>query len=340
MNEFPVSHIYSEVTEQFKYRAYLTDVFEDERSHIEVVEILRAMQEDDEMHLHITSPGGLVSVADMYIQAIRECKGTVFTHGVGGVASAAVIIFLAGHVRIPEKGSSYMMHNVQYGVEGDSANIKVHVDFSHRLFKEKFYDTYKQILTEAELSELFDRAGEIYLTASEMEERLLKAEEQQLPTDYVVQLVKSGHNFGTVVHSASGSIGCGYTVDTDMEWVVVAEYRPSKGVAENIRRGDMGEDIDIVGEGAEERKESLSKILAKQKEDLLVEEGDDVFSVTLEDGFKKQFRLSELCPADFAEYNKDEIDEIAEAFGTSVRDLSYSDAVEHIIDVMLGGDKD
>lgn len=320
MSDLPISNIFSEVEEKFKYRIYLTDVFEDDRSHIEAIELIRAIEEKDEVHLYITSPGGLVSVADMYIAAINDCKGHVVTHGVGGVASAAVILFLAGDERICTPGSSYMLHNVQYGVEGDSANIKRHVDFYHRLFREKFYDTYREILTDQEMEELFDRAGEIYLTAEEMEERL----DRNVSDDIKIQIVKSDKGeYGTVIHQGGYITGPGYTLGQDSAWQVVAEYKSgseekSKG-QKYIELGDKAEDITVTGETPEERKNSLKEIIENQKE---TSEGayDDKFSITLDCGFSKDFVLSKLSEKDFDEYNMKEIFEICEAFDLDIGD--------------------
>lgn len=312
MNE-QVNNIFSEVQEAFKYRIYLTDVFDNEQTHIDAIELIRSITEEDEVHIYITSPGGLVSVADMYIAAINECKGHVVTHGVGGVASAAVIVFLAGDERVCTPGSSYMLHNVQYGIEGDSANVKVHVDFYHRLFREKFQDTYKEILTEQEMSELFDRAGEIYLTADEMQDRIDKVVKG--PVLDKIQIVRNEKGeYATAFKFADGSYaGAGYTVASDELWTVVSEYKPDSD--------------------AKEKEEATAEV----EPDPADEEPDDTFEVQLESGYKKTFSVSRVSPKDFNEYSREELVEIAAAFDAYLDpEDCYCDLVDDLIAIIKG----
>lgn len=324
MSDQPVvSNIWSDVDEKYTYRVYLTDVFEQESSHNEAIDLLRAVSEKDEVHLYITSPGGLVSVADMYIAAIQDCKGTVYTHGVGDVCSAAVIVFLSGDVRIPEHGSSYMIHNVQYGVEGDSANIKVRVDFWHRLFKEKFYELYSEVLTEEELEELFDRAGEIYLTAKEMSDRLDSSE--GITQSILEVVINEDGEYGTVIRQGDHVIGAGYTLGTEHKWTVIAQF-PEQEKEEKVQEKVIPKLNPVVFK---------DPLPLSYSSDLY----DDSFSVELADGYRKVFKLSNLSWEDFVEYNREELVEIAEALGATWFNAedSFDDLVADLINLMTVG---
>lgn len=173
-NQEKVNNIFTEVRESYVTRLYLNGPIEDQDSHMIAIETIRQASENDEIHVYLTSPGGVVDIAEMYIHAFSETRAKIITHGVGGVCSAATTILLHGHEIVIEPGSYYMFHNVQYGTDGDSAHIKQRSEFYYRLYKERFYDLYKAVMTEEELSTLFEHAGEVYLTSEEMLDRLQK----------------------------------------------------------------------------------------------------------------------------------------------------------------------
>ncbi|UZZ64392.1 hypothetical protein [Escherichia phage vB_EcoM-LTH01] len=173
----PAKNIWVSPVTSNDWRIYVTDLHNSPEAHIEAVDLIRSAPEGDIVNLYITSCGGYCDIADMYMTAISEAKATVVTHGIGEVASAATMIFLSGHVRICRPGSHYMFHNVQMSMGGDSALVFKRSDFYKDLFKEKYYDLYKGVMTEDELVELFDRAGEIYFTSSQMQARLTAEDE-------------------------------------------------------------------------------------------------------------------------------------------------------------------
>lgn len=168
----PKSNIWATPHTSTEWRVYVTELGDNPNQHIEVVDLIRTAPEGDVINLYITSCGGLCNVEDMYIAAISEAKATVVTQGVGEVASAATGIFLAGHVRICRPGSYYMFHNVQLGFGGDMAHLATRADFYRKLFKKKYMPLYENIMTEEEISELFERSGEIYFDHEEMQARL------------------------------------------------------------------------------------------------------------------------------------------------------------------------
>lgn len=165
--------------ERRDWRLYVTELDNDPRNHFEGLDMIRTAEEEDVIEILITSPGGRVDIADMYLAAFRDSKAKIITRAIGECASAATTIFLAGDERICEDGCYFMFHNVQLGSGGDSAHVIARSKFYERLFKEKFYGMMAEVLTPLELAELFERAGEIYLTAEEMRERLQNSERRE-----------------------------------------------------------------------------------------------------------------------------------------------------------------
>ena len=303
---YDVRNIFSEVEEKFVYRIYVTELGDFKERHLDALDLIRSVGEEDEVHLYITSPGGLVDVADMYTAAISQCKGKVITHGVGTVASAAVMIFLEGDERIAEPGSAFMIHNPRLGWDGDIALVSKGVEFYKTLFQEKYYPLYSQVLTSAEMGELFERSGEVFLTADEMNKRL-KGEKKKSPPPVVAGTVKSGEWLGAIPNHAT------YGGSAEAE----------------IWRGIVNNPLSLEPVVAL----PFPKTKVKSAEEF---PSGDEFTITLDEGYRKVFKLGSLCEKDFDEYNLEEIYEIGEVFDVILTGLTRSQAIEEIIEEAQG----
>jgi len=249
-------NIWSSPRVQVHWRLYLTDMNDDPKNHVEAVDMIRSASEDDIVEVFITSPGGLVSIADMYVSAIGDSPARIITRAIGECCSAATSVFLAGHDRICDEGCYFMFHNVQMGAWGDSANIFASGNFYQKHFKDKYYKKMEEVLTTDELQELFERAGEIYLSSGEMTERLQKSP-----------------------HCRDGEL----KGHTSSNW--------------------------------------------KQEEHL---------DVTMADGYSKKFKVDDLKPEDFDEYNLEEIFQIADKLGVSVVGYPRSEVLDILISSVKG----
>lgn len=307
--------------ERRDWRLYVTELDNDPRNHFEGLDMIRTAEEEDVIEILITSPGGRVDIADMYLAAFRDSKAKIITRAIGECASAATTIFLAGEERICEDGCYFMFHNVQLGSGGDSAHVIARSKFYERLFKEKFYGMMAEVLTPVELAELFERAGEIYLTAEEMRERLEKA----APNQPEIAIVNDNGKPGVLMKTPDGGL-VGYGATTCEE-----------------ARGDLSPkewwDLVVKGQGkptTEVVSMPFPETKVKSAEDF--PQGDE-FDITLDDGYKKVFRLSTLCPKDFDEYNMDEIEEIGVAFGLDLdpSQNTRQQALECLIEEILAG---
>lgn len=183
-------NIWSTPQQRTDWRLYLTDLNDDPKNHIEAVDMIRQAGAEDVIEIMITSPGGLCDTADMYLAAIRDTQAKVITRAIGQCASAGTTVFLAGHERICDDGCHFMFHNVQMGgSESDAATLFARAKFYERLYREKCYEPMSEVLTKEEMGELFERAGEVYLTAGEMRQRLANAERKadlDIPDDWPV----------------------------------------------------------------------------------------------------------------------------------------------------------
>lgn len=306
--------------ERLDWRVYITELGDDPKNHIEAVDMIRVAGEEDVVEILLTSPGGRCDIADMYVSAIADSKAKIITRAIGECMSAATTIFLAGDERICDDGAYFMFHNVQFGLGGDSAAVFARSKFYDRLFKEKYYKEMSEVLTKEELDELFDRAGEVYLTAGEMRERLQKAD---TPAPEVV-VGEWGGQKGVVMKFADGGLmGHGVTIN-----------REARGDMSPKEWWDMvqGKEVRIPAEAV-----SMPFPETKVKSAEEFPQGDE-FEINLSDGYRKVFRLSLLCEKDFDEYNMQEIEEVGECFGIGFAGMSRSQAIEALIDEIQNGE--
>lgn len=298
--------------ERMDWRLYLTELCDDPKNHIEAVDMIREAGEEDVIEVLITSPGGRVDIADMYLAAFGDSKAKIITRAIGECASAATTVFLAGDERVCEPGSYFMFHNVQMGgLGGDSANVFSRTKFYERLFKEKFYVQMSEVLNKEELDELFERAGEVYLTSEEMKVRLANADRKADIID---------------------RFGAGF-------------LPPPVGICNHDTFGDSPQAVALRQQVNAPTLEAMEKAgfitlpfpAVKVKDAAEFPQGDE-FDITLDDGFKKTFRLSTLGPRDFSEYNTPEIVEMGQVFGADLSGLPYYQAVDAlIVEIQNGG---
>lgn len=270
-------NIWSTPQERMDWRLYLTELGDDPKNHIEAVDMIREAGEEDTIEILITSPGGRIDIADMYIAAMADSKAKIITRVTGECCSAACTIFLEGDERVCDNGSYFMFHNVQLGgIGGDSANVYARTKFYERMFKEKFYNQMAEVLTKEELAELFERAGEVYLTAEEMRSRLVVSDEETpQPADGNDETRKVGF--------------------------VDLPFPPTP--------------VPLAGD---------------------FPPGDE-FDITLDEGYRKTFRLSTMSKKDFDEYNIEEIREIGLVFGVGLLGMTRDQMLEALIDEIQNG---
>ncbi|QPI18284.1 prophage Clp protease-like protein [Pectobacterium phage POP15] len=297
--------------ERMDWRLYLTELGDDPKNHIEALDMIRTAESEDVIEILITSPGGYCSIADMYLAAMADSQAKIITRAIGECASAATTVFLAGDERVCEPGAYFMFHNVQFGgLGGDSANVFSRTKFYERLFKEKSYNQMAEVLNKEELDELFERAGEVYLTSEEMKARLANADRKADIID----------RFGAGMLPPPMAI-CNRDTFGDSPRAVALRQQVNAPTLEAMEKAGFI---------------TLPFPEVKVKDAAEFPQGDE-FDITLDDGFKKTFRLSTLGPRDFSEYNTDEIVEMGQVFGADLSGLPYYQAVDALIAEIKNG---
>lgn len=133
------------------YVVYIDDLsWQDE--HLEQLQLIRMATPDDTIRIVINSPGGVVSIAMSYVQAMRESAAQIITHAEGNVCSAGTILWLASKERTVSPLTMFMFHNYQGGTYGDGANMFSQVAFEKQYFDRLIGEFYTGVLTEEEIA--------------------------------------------------------------------------------------------------------------------------------------------------------------------------------------------
>lgn len=97
------------------------------------------------IHVVLCSEGGSVDSGIAMYECIRTANNPVLVEGTGTVASAAVMVLLAGTVRLLNPETSVMIHNTSYDIEGHlTTPIVKALAEDCRMGNERMYEIYAQ----------------------------------------------------------------------------------------------------------------------------------------------------------------------------------------------------
>lgn len=136
--------------------AYLTDDIIEPAAYNELCFLLTNADADEEFHLHINTPGGLIDSAVMIINAINSSKAKVIGHLSGTVASAGTIIALSCTDIKVAPHTSFMIHNYSAGISGKGHEMKARQEFIDSSLNEAFKVFYTGFLTDDEMASVID----------------------------------------------------------------------------------------------------------------------------------------------------------------------------------------
>ena len=161
--------------------AFLTDEISSPDNYNELYFTLLNAKKGDEAHIHINTPGGILSAAFMIIDAFEKTQAKVICHLTGDVASAGTIIALAAdEIRIAPF-TSFMVHNYSSGVSGKGGELKALQKFNDEQLEKVFNECYKGFLTQKEIDKVIEDK-DIWLNDEEVKARLKARENNDIAT--------------------------------------------------------------------------------------------------------------------------------------------------------------
>lgn len=164
--------IFEDVISRKAYHIYLNDDVDHTDTYLEIYEVIRKAQKDDEINIYMNSYGGFLDTAVAFSRVMDSCKARIIGH-LDVACSAMGMIALHCDEIILGKHSYFQAHNFKGGTSGSGREMRDKQKFDDRYFPNIVREVYKDFLTEQELEDLPNDAN-IWLTADEVAVRLKK----------------------------------------------------------------------------------------------------------------------------------------------------------------------
>lgn len=160
---------------------YIYDEIGPEVDYVDFVHLLRYASPGQQITIHINSPGGNLHSCLSIINAIDASDAEITTVVDGEAASAAAMIWLAGHNKvIASKHVLVMLHGASVGYHpSKTSDIVNSTQATNRIVETLLDDLTEGFLTEEERDDI--RKGvDVYLTGTDIIERLPLHQEEIL----------------------------------------------------------------------------------------------------------------------------------------------------------------
>jgi ATP-dependent Clp protease protease subunit len=159
---------------------YIYDEIGPEVEYVEFCHALRYAPEGQQITIHINSPGGSLNSCLSIINAIRASEADIVTVVDGEAASAAAMIWLAGHTKIiASRHTVVMLHGASVGyTPSKMSDIANSARAITKITETLLDDLTEGFLTKEERDDI--RKGvDVFLTGTEIIERLPKEVEEE-----------------------------------------------------------------------------------------------------------------------------------------------------------------
>lgn len=164
---------------------YVYDEIGPEVDYVDFVHTLRYAPAGQDITIHINSPGGNLNSCLSIVNAIAASEATITTVVDGEAASAAAMIWLAGHVKlIASRHTMVMLHGASVGYNpSKTSDIVNSTSATNKIVEALLDELTTDVLTAQERDDI--RKGvDIYLTGGELIDRLsLDDQEENLQVD-------------------------------------------------------------------------------------------------------------------------------------------------------------
>jgi len=156
------------------YTAYIRGNIKDTGEYIMLLEALAIANEQDEIHMYIESPGGMVSTGATIASAIASCEGKTVGIACGLCASAASLIWSACDECIVGDYAMFMYHMSSHMDMGNSERIRTRAEEMVNYVKNCLLveAVKKNHITQEELTTLCETCNDVYISAADMKSRI------------------------------------------------------------------------------------------------------------------------------------------------------------------------
>ena len=159
------------VTRQQHY--YISGAIEEPAKYTDMVHRIRTAGPNDTVHIHLNTPGGLVSTGVQLISALRACQGHVVTHLEGEACSMGALLFLTADEMVVYDDSLLMFHNYSGAAFGKGHELTSTVEATNKWYTKLANTVCTPFLTDYEMKNIFAGA-DLWMLSDEVETRLKK----------------------------------------------------------------------------------------------------------------------------------------------------------------------
>lgn len=123
--------------------------------YVDLIQAIRYADEDQQITLHINSPGGDLTTCLALINAIKASPAEVITVIDGEAQSAGAFIWLAGHRKIVASTHTWLMiHQAGWTYSGKSAEHANQVEITNKIIDPLLDEYAKWLLTPEEMADV------------------------------------------------------------------------------------------------------------------------------------------------------------------------------------------
>lgn len=157
-----------------KFTVYIRGPIQDMHHYIMLLEALNTATQNDIIEIYIDSAGGMVTTGASIASAMTTCHGKVITIACGLCASAASLIWSAGHETLIWDYAVFMYHMSSHADMGNTARIAKRATEMVTYVKSCLLTeaVKKGHITQDELDTLCDTFEDKWITADEMKKRI------------------------------------------------------------------------------------------------------------------------------------------------------------------------
>ena len=153
------------------YEYYLVGEITEEENYLDLCDALRSCSPQDDFIIRISSGGGLLSTANMIINAIKDSPANVHGYIEHNAGSAASLIYLACNNWSMSEDAELFVHTSSGGTFGkESETYEASVFYRKKLHK-MMRKSYAGFLTESEIDQVL-KGTDFYFDAEDISERL------------------------------------------------------------------------------------------------------------------------------------------------------------------------
>lgn len=169
------------------------------RYYRQVVSGISELDESDEIHFKISSPGGQLVGLEALLSAIRQSPATSVAFIEADCHSAASMLALnCDAVSVSDFGNM-LVHFVSFGSVGPSNHVIKHAEHIRKTSEKLFRETYQYFLTEEEITKCVEDDYQLWLDADQIMQRF----------DHRITMLQELHEDHQDLNGCEGNCQCG-----------------------------------------------------------------------------------------------------------------------------------